>query len=29
MKKSGEILQVPVKKIRNAEVRPLILGDKG
>ena len=28
MNKSGEILQVSVKKIRNAEVRPLILGDK-
>ena len=27
--KSGEILHVPVKKIRNVEVRSLILGDGG
>ena len=27
--KSGEILHVPVKKIRNVEVRPLTLGDGG
>ena len=25
----GEILHVPVKKIRNVQVRPLILGDRG